>query len=53
MLHEKQAPDTLHVALDQGLAERVDGLDRERAVAKPTDTTELVAIQAAKKQHPD
>ena len=46
-LDEKRAPDALHVALDQGLAERGDGLDRERAVAILIETAELVLVQAA------
>jgi hypothetical protein len=45
------SPDALHIALGQGLAERVDGLDREFVKFELTDTEELVAVQAVNGTH--
>ena len=41
------SPDALHVALGEGVADRVDGIERERSHSLPVDTAELVVVQAA------
>ena len=47
MLDESSSPDALHIALGQGVADRVDGIERERSHSLPVDTAELVVVQAA------
>ena len=51
MLDEKRAPDALHVALDQGVADGVDRIEIEFALAVLVDTTEQVVVQAANGTH--
>ena len=50
MLDKKRAPDALHVALGQGVADGVDRIKSERATQFP-DTAQLVIAQAANGTH--
>ena len=46
MLHKKRAPDAMHVALGQGVADGVDRIESELAT-KFINTAQLVIVQAA------
>ena len=45
------SPDALHVALGQGVTDRVDSVGSELAVAVHIDTAEVVVVQATKGTH--
>ena len=51
MLDRKRAPEALDVALAQSVADRIDGIERELAVAVLVDTAELVGVQASNCTH--
>ena len=53
MLDKKRAPEALDVALQYRVADRVDGIESERAAAVRVDTAEHVVVHAAKVHIPN
>eukprot|EP00966_Prymnesium_polylepis_P195395 4529323-Prymnesium_polylepis.2 len=53
MWDKKRAPDALHAALGQSVADWVDGIESERAGATMINTAEHVVAQTSKREsHP-
>ena len=50
-VRQKQAPEALDVALGQGVADGIDRIESEFAIAVLVDTTEHVVVQAANGMH--
>eukprot|EP00966_Prymnesium_polylepis_P201908 4677872-Prymnesium_polylepis.1 len=47
MLDESSSPDALHVALDEGIADRVDAIESKRVAAVEINAAERIVVQAA------
>ena len=50
-LWSANSPDALHVALGEGIADRVDGIENEHAVAIVINAAEHIVVQAANGTH--